>query len=210
MITPSSASPSVAHVARAPEPNDPLAGMSQMHIWREALWQDLEGVETTQELAVLLRLAANVDHAGRGCSISYAQLARETRMDIRTAKRVVDKLQDRWLYKVKCGGRHIPHVGNENLYYVLTPPRAVDHLREMKLEAHRKALTEVASRHRARKAKNSTKSEVAERGGSKSHVYASDNQYSNSRESTPGSASAEWRNGIDPNYGRDLPDEEAA
>jgi hypothetical protein len=185
-----------------------------MHIWREALWQDLEGVETTQELAVLLRLAANVDYAGRGCSISYAQLARETRMDIRTAKRVVDKLQDRWLYKVKCGGRHIPRVGNENLYHLLTPPRAVDHLREMKLGAHRKVITEVVSCHPARRAEKPSKSGVPDRGGNrggtKSQVYVSVSQEDNRRESTPGAASAEWRNGIDPNYGHALPDEEAA
>jgi len=86
MITPSSASPSIARIALAPEPNDPLAGMPVMHIWRDCVWA--AQLHPLNKL-VLLCIGRFMDGDARDSSMSYAQIQRDCkhRRDHRQAHR---------------------------------------------------------------------------------------------------------------------------
>jgi hypothetical protein len=122
MITPSSASPSIAHVALAPEPSDPLADMQVMHVWRDCVWK--AKIHPYHKL-VLLCVGRFMDGDGKGASMSYGQIARDCNIDESTAKRIVNKLKDVWLHRVTAGGDLKPGIGRENLYHSLTPPSAL-------------------------------------------------------------------------------------
>jgi hypothetical protein len=73
MITSSLASPSVAHVALAPETNDPLAGMSFMTLFRECVNAARIGFYAK---GVLVRIADFVDRADGLFSVISGPLAR--------------------------------------------------------------------------------------------------------------------------------------
>jgi len=124
-----------------------------------------------------------------------------------------------WLHRVVAGGRLIPGTGRENLYHAMTPPSVLDEVRARKLAALQEK-TGVAIKHPGglkEKVRSARKTGVsgrdANRGGGKPHVLCTVIQVSNSRESTPGAGSAEWRNGrsygsgIDPNYGVGIEEE---
>jgi hypothetical protein len=90
-----------------------------MHLWRDCVWS-ARGIGPHAKL-VLLRLGCFVDAAGRGCSMSYRQIAEDCEIHEVTAKKVVAKLQDLWLDIHARQGRHVPGKGRENLYDVLAP-----------------------------------------------------------------------------------------
>ena len=155
-------------------PNDPLAGMKLMHIWRDCVWA--ARIHPHAKL-VLLALGRFMDGEGQGCSMSYSQLAYDCNLDERTVKRLVQKLKDVWLHKITAGGRLIPGVGRENLYNTMFPPSVVDAVRADKLRTLQ-SQTGVAINHpggargkveRAHKSRASHNR--VDRGGPQTHVH---------------------------------------
>jgi hypothetical protein len=174
MITPSSASPSIAHVALAPEPNDPFAGMNVMHVWRDCVWA--ARISTTCKL-VLLCIGRFMDGEGKRASMNYSQIAHDCNIHPSTAKAIVGKLQDVWFEKVTAGGRLIEGISRENLYHAMTPPSVVNRVREARLKALEEqvgvVLRDPATRQKM--ARNTSKTGVSERGpdrgGVRRHVH---------------------------------------
>src|SRR5262249_26466128 len=136
--TPSSASLSVAHVALAPEPSDPLAGMQVIHVWRDCVWA--AKIHPLCKL-VLLCIGRYMDAHGRNCSMSYAQIARDCNIDESTAKRVIRKFSYVGPHRVPPGAELIEGIGRQNPYHAMTPPSVVYGVRAAKLAARQKKVT---------------------------------------------------------------------
>jgi hypothetical protein len=110
-----------------PIPNDPLADMATMHVWRDCVWA--APIHPHAKL-VLLCIGRFADGEGKGSSMSYAQIARDCNISEPQAKKMVKAVRDLFLHVEVGKGRLVPKVGRENLYHVMAPPSVVDRVRE--------------------------------------------------------------------------------
>jgi Helix-turn-helix domain len=101
-----------------------------VHVWRAAI--DKSG-ETASARLILLYISRFTDRGGRGASVSYAQICRETGVSRPTAKRTIARLRGRWLHVQYNEGQLTPGVGKENLYDLLLPQEMLERVRSARV-----------------------------------------------------------------------------
>jgi hypothetical protein len=122
--------------------NDPLAGKTTRQIYQMCIWASDEPSSTKLFLLCVSRF---FDAEGRSSSMSYTQVASDSSLSERTAKRIAGDVAGRWL-RVEIGKGYRTASGPQNLYHALIPDDVLARVRAA-LSATRAAAQEVTQEH---------------------------------------------------------------
>jgi hypothetical protein len=123
-------------------PNDPLAGKTTRQIYQMCIWASDEPSSTKLFLLCVSRF---FDADGRSSSMSYKQVAADSSLSERSAKRIAGDVAGRWL-RVEVGKGYRTASGPQNLYHAIVPADVLARVREG-MAATKAATQEVSQEH---------------------------------------------------------------